>query len=108
MTRNRNKERARKAYIEKQKAKGRTKMKARKERVKLGLPAKMPQTLETLRVKDVTMVTGPDEELEADEAQDEMSGVLSGEVTPKVLVTCTDSKVCPHTIRFCKELCEVS
>ncbi len=107
MTRNRNKERARKEYIEKQKAKGRSKMKARKERVKLGLPTRQPHTLETLRIKDPTMVEGSDEEVEADEAQDEMSAVLSGEVTPKVLVTCTDTKVCPHTIKFCKELCEV-
>lgn len=50
-------------------------------------PKAIPKTVENTRAKDETMVTGPDEEVEADEADDEFAAHFSNERPPNVLIT---------------------
>ncbi|KAK4474905.1 hypothetical protein MN116_000748 [Schistosoma mekongi] len=78
----------------------------RKQRKESGAPAGIPQTLETLRTIDETIVPREDEEVVIEHETDELSSIFSGEVIPKILLTHSD-RVCPRTIGFCKDLCLV-
>ncbi|CAH8624920.1 unnamed protein product [Schistosoma guineensis] len=75
----------------------------RKQRKESGAPAGIPQTLESLRTVDETIVPKDDEEVVIEHETDEFSSIFSGEITPKILLTHSD-RVCPRTIGFCKEL----
>lgn len=81
------------------------KKKRRKDNEALGddaPPKKVPRTLESMRVRDDTMVDAEDEEVQQDEAQDEMASFFAKARCPKVLITTTEK---PHgrTIKFCSE-----
>ncbi|CAH8561720.1 unnamed protein product [Schistosoma turkestanicum] len=75
----------------------------RKQRKESGAPAGIPQTLESLRTVDETIVPKDDEEVVVEHETDEFSSIFNGEITPKILLTHSD-RVCPRTIGFCKEL----
>ncbi|VDO49044.1 unnamed protein product [Schistosoma margrebowiei] len=75
----------------------------RKQRKESGAPAGIPQTLESLRTVDETIVPKDDEEVVIEHETDEFSSIFNGEITPKILLTHSD-RVCPRTIGFCKEL----
>ncbi|CAH8871037.1 unnamed protein product [Trichobilharzia szidati] len=78
----------------------------RKQRKESGTPAGIPQTLESLRTVDETIVPKNDDEVIIEHETDELSPIFNGEVTPKILLTYSD-RVCPRTIGFCKELSKV-
>ncbi|VDK32008.1 unnamed protein product [Taenia asiatica] len=92
-----NKERAKRAKEKRQR---------RKEQKKSGKIAGIPHTLETLRNPDETILPKDDIDLIREEENDELSGIYSGAVEPKLLLTHSD-RVTPHTIGFCKELSRV-
>ena len=50
----------------------------------------LPQTLETLRVKDETTVVPEDDEVNQDEETDEFAPYFSRSISPKILVTTSD------------------
>ncbi|XP_075731101.1 ribosome production factor 1 isoform X2 [Rhipicephalus microplus] len=80
--------------------------KRRKEAEALGEnapPKQEPRTIENTREPDDTMVQADDEEVQLDEAMDEMAAYFRKEYVPKVLLTTSDN---PHsrTIKFCREL----
>jgi ribosome production factor 1 len=50
-------------------------------------PKAIPKTVENTRAKDETVVTGADDEVEADEADDEFAAHFNNERPPKVLLT---------------------
>ncbi|CAN7949921.1 unnamed protein product [Ixodes pacificus] len=80
--------------------------KRRKEAKALGddaPPKQVPRTIENTREPDDTMVDPEDEEVQLDEAMDEMAAYFRKEYTPKLLITTSDN---PHrrTIKFCREL----
>ncbi|XP_013783315.1 ribosome production factor 1-like [Limulus polyphemus] len=106
----RNKMRRMTEYVKLKKEKQRLKRIARKKRLKeakaLGdsaPPKKVPKTIENTREPDDAMVDPQDEEVQFDEAMDEMAAYFNKDYVPKVLVTSSDN---PHTrtIRFCREL----
>ncbi|VDL92630.1 unnamed protein product [Schistocephalus solidus] len=80
--------------------------KLRKERKKSGKPAGIPQTLETLRTPDETILPKDDVDVVKEEEKDEFTRIYSNEVEPKLLLTHSD-RVSPRTIGFCKELARV-
>ncbi|XP_076334036.1 ribosome production factor 1 [Tachypleus tridentatus] len=105
----RNKKRRMVEYMKLKKEKQKLKRSARKKRQKetkvLGdaaPPKKVPRTIENTREPDDTMVDPQDEEVQFDEATDEMATYFNRGYIPKVLVTSSDN---PHTrtIRFCRE-----
>ncbi|KAH9367143.1 hypothetical protein HPB48_011001 [Haemaphysalis longicornis] len=80
--------------------------KRRKEAEALGEnapPKQTPRTIENTREPDDTMVQPDDEEVQLDEAMDEMAAYFRKEYVPKLLITTSDN---PHTrtIKFCREL----
>ncbi|KAL3226548.1 hypothetical protein MRX96_024887 [Rhipicephalus microplus] len=90
----------------KQKLKRQAQKKRRKEAEALGEnapPKREPRTIENTREPDDTMVQADDEEVQLDEAMDEMAAYFRKEYVPKVLLTTSDN---PHsrTIKFCREL----
>ncbi|OQV15105.1 Ribosome production factor 1 [Hypsibius exemplaris] len=62
----------------------------------------IPQTLETLRVKDPTTVQGDDDEVLQDEQADEFASYFSRSSAPKILVTTSD-KARKRTIALARE-----
>ncbi|KAF7233936.1 hypothetical protein EG68_12429 [Paragonimus skrjabini miyazakii] len=80
--------------------------KQRKLRKESGAPAGLPQTLESLRTFDETIVTQEDADLITEEKWDEVADIFRNERTPKLLLTFSD-RVCPRTIGFCKELVKI-
>ncbi|XP_077500421.1 ribosome production factor 1 isoform X2 [Amblyomma americanum] len=105
-----NKQRRLEEYLKlkraKQKLKRQAQRKRRKEAEALGEdapPKQVPRTIENTREPDDTMVQPDDEEVQLDEAMDEMAAYFRKEYTPKLLITTSDN---PHTrtIRFCREL----
>uniref|UniRef100_A0A915Q6Z3 Brix domain-containing protein n=1 Tax=Setaria digitata TaxID=48799 RepID=A0A915Q6Z3_9BILA len=99
-------ERGKKLRLEKAAAKReRQKMRA-KLRKKLGeeaVPKEKPRTIENTREYDVTMIENDDQEIQHDEANDEMSAYFSNEVSPKILIT-TSPYAKVNTFKFCYEL----
>nr|XP_050042362.2 ribosome production factor 1-like isoform X2 [Dermacentor andersoni] len=90
----------------KQKLKKQAQKKRRKEAEALGEnapPKQAPRTIENTREPDDTMVQADDEEVQLDEAMDEMAAYFRKEYVPKLLITTSDN---PHTrtIKFCREL----
>lgn len=90
----------------KQKLKRQAQKKRRKEAEALGEnapPKQTPRTIENTREPDDTMVQADDEEVQLDEAMDEMATYFRKEYVPKLLITTSDN---PHTrtIKFCREL----
>jgi len=69
-------------------------------------PKQVPKTIENQREKDETMITAADEEVEAMEALDEMSGFFNRETPPKMLVTTADHGS-HRTIKFARDLADV-
>ncbi|XP_022329870.2 ribosome production factor 1-like [Crassostrea virginica] len=95
-----------KLRVEKRKAKMKEKKRKRKEAESMGEeapPKQVPKTIESMRVKDETMVTAEDTEVMMDEAQDELASYFSRETLPKILITTCD-RPCLRTNKFCKEL----
>jgi len=99
--------------LKRQKSKDKTEARAARERERKILgdkapPKQVPNTLDSLREKDVTVLkTGEngevDEEVEKDLTQDEFSTYFERAYVPKVLIT--SSEICnTKTTRFCKEL----
>jgi len=92
---------------EKRKEKLKEKKRKKKEAEELGdeaPPKQVPHTIESLRVKDVTMVPAAgDDEVEADEGLDNMAPYFQRQTTPKILLT-TSSRPTPRCNKFCKEL----
>ncbi|CAL8076128.1 unnamed protein product [Calicophoron daubneyi] len=78
----------------------------RKKKKESGKPAGIPQTLESLRTVDETIVPKDDPDLLMEQDSDELAEVFSGDRTPKLLLTFSD-RVCPRTVGFCKELAKV-
>ena len=68
--------------------------------------AQVPKTIENQREKDETMITTADEEVEAMEALDEMSGFFNRETPPKILITTADHGS-HRTIKFARDLADV-
>ncbi|GAB6029334.1 Ribosome production factor 1 [Chamberlinius hualienensis] len=109
ISRIKNKIRRQAAYIKllraKKKAKYEARQKRKEEAERLGDAAPKPvtRTLENTRERDETMIKGEDEEVEKDEATDEMASYFNKLYEPKVLITSADN---PHTKtnRFCREL----
>ncbi|XP_060572975.1 ribosome production factor 1-like [Ruditapes philippinarum] len=95
----------RKMKQEKRKEKIKEKKRKMKEAKESGVevPKQVPKTIENMRVPDETMVNQEDEEVQLDEAQDEMSSYFNRETTPKILLTTCD-RPGPRTNKFCKEL----
>ncbi|XP_064477611.1 ribosome production factor 1-like [Ornithodoros turicata] len=105
-----NKQRRLEEYLKlkrlKQKVKRTAQKKRRKEAERLGdaaPPKQVPKTIESTREPDDTMVDPEDEEVQLDEAMDEMAAYFRKEYVPKLLITTSDN---PHkrTIQFCREL----
>jgi len=69
-------------------------------------PKQVPKTIENQREKDETMITTADEEVEAMEALDEMSGFFNRETPPKILITTADHGS-HRTIKFARDLADV-
>jgi ribosome production factor 1 len=69
-------------------------------------PKQIPKTIENQREKDETMITAADEEVEAMEALDEMSGFFNRETPPKILITTADHGS-HRTIKFGRDLADV-
>lgn len=93
--------RLQKAALKRERQKIREKM-----RKKLGgkaPPKEQPRTIENTREYDVTMVQDDDEEVEHDEANDEMNSYFYGQAAPKILIT-TSSFAKVKTFKFCYEL----
>lgn len=95
----------RKMKLEKKKEKVKEKKRKMKEAKEAGVevPKQTPKTIESMRVPDDTMVDPEDEEVQLDEAQDEMSSYFNRVTTPKILLTTCD-RPGPRTNKFCKEL----
>ncbi|XP_056020232.1 ribosome production factor 1-like [Ostrea edulis] len=53
-------------------------------------PKQVPKTIESMRVKDETMVDPEDTEVMLDEAQDELQTYFNRETSPKILITTCD------------------
>ncbi|KAJ3240911.1 Ribosome production factor 1 [Chytriomyces hyalinus] len=69
------------------------------------LAANVPQTLETLREEDETLVAADDEEVFASEETDEFASYFNG-TPPKILVT-TSRRANPDTYEFANEFCTI-
>jgi len=69
-------------------------------------PKQIPKTIENQRVKDETMITVADEEVEAIEAIDEMAAFFSRDRPPKLLITTADHGS-HRTIKFARDLADV-
>merc|ERR1719219_2127900 len=69
-------------------------------------PKQVPKTIKNRREKDETMISAADEEVEALEALDEMSGFFRREAPPKILVTSADHGS-HRTIKFARDLADV-
>ncbi|KAM7536567.1 hypothetical protein Aperf_G00000086912 [Anoplocephala perfoliata] len=78
------------------KERAKAKRQRQRERKKSGITAGSPQTLETLRLPDETILPRDDPDLQ----------IYANEVEPKILLTHSD-RVSPRTIGFCKELSRV-
>ncbi|KAL4236639.1 Ribosome production factor 1 [Mactra antiquata] len=95
----------RKMKQEKRKMKIKEKKRKMKEAKESGVevPKQTPKTIESMRVADETMVNPEDEEVQIDEAQDEMAPYFNRETNPKILLTTCDRPGL-RTRKFCKEL----
>ncbi|KAH3698587.1 ribosome production factor 1-like [Dreissena polymorpha] len=95
----------RKMKLEKKKTKLKEKKRKMKEAKESGekVVKQVPKTIESMRVPDETMVSPEDEEVQLDEAQDEMSTYFNRETTPKILLTTCD-RPGARTNKFCKEI----
>ncbi|XP_052684788.1 ribosome production factor 1-like [Crassostrea angulata] len=95
-----------KLRVEKRKAKLKEKQRKKKEAESMGEeapPKQVPKTIESMRVKDETMVNTEDTEVMLDEAQDELATYFNRETSPQILITTCD-RPCLRTNKFCKEL----
>lgn len=84
----------------------RKKLKAMKKKGQELPPKGLPKTIENQRVFDETMIKEKDEEVEMDEAIDEMSSHFRRETIPKILIT-TSNRPKLRTYLFCQELKKV-
>ncbi|XP_065834104.1 ribosome production factor 1-like [Oscarella lobularis] len=66
-------------------------------------PKQKPKTIESMRVRDETIVEENDEEVLADEKTDELSAYFDQKTTPKVLLT-SNAKCHLRTVKFMEEL----
>ncbi|KAM3715723.1 Brix domain-containing protein [Dirofilaria immitis] len=99
-------ERGRKLRLEKASAKRRRQKMRLKLREKLGeeaVPKEKPRTIESTREYDLTMIEDDDQEVQHDEANDEMSAYFNDDVPPKILLT-TSPYAKVNTFKFCYEL----
>ncbi|VDO14465.1 unnamed protein product [Rodentolepis nana] len=88
------------------KERAKEKRQRQREQKKSGTIAGFPQTLESLRVPDETILPKDDPDLQCEADNDEFSRIYNNEVEPKILLTHSD-RVSPRTIGFCKELSRV-
>ncbi|VDL18753.1 unnamed protein product [Hymenolepis diminuta] len=88
------------------KEKAKEKRERQRKQKKSGTIAGFPQTLESLRNPDETILPKHDPDLQYEEENDEFSRIYNNEVEPKILLTHSD-RVSPRTIGFCKELSRV-
>ncbi|EFO21564.1 brix domain-containing protein, variant [Loa loa] len=99
-------ERGKKLRLEKASAKRERQKMRLKLREKLGekaLPKEQPRTIESTREHDVTMIEDDDQEVQHDEANDEMNAYFSNGILPKILIT-TSPYAKVNTFKFCYEL----
>ncbi|KAL3994524.1 Ribosome production factor 1 [Acanthocheilonema viteae] len=90
-----------KAYAKRERQKMRLKM--RKQLGEKSVPKEKPRTIESTREHDVTVIEDDDQEVQHDEANDEMSAYFSDGVPPKILIT-TSPYAKVNTFKFCYEL----
>ncbi|OZC11202.1 hypothetical protein X798_01618 [Onchocerca flexuosa] len=99
-------ERGKKLRLEKASAKRERQKMRLKLREKLGeeaVPKEKPRTIESTREYDLTMIDDDDQEVQHDEANDEMSAYFNDDVPPKILIT-TSPYAKVNTFKFCYEL----